>query len=240
MIINKPKYLVLGISFALFAAGFLLGRFLPLHHEEKELSEDYSDFSDTGWDEPFVEFSRDSTYKLVCDSMVHVWNKKTGVLLKEFWFTDSDTVFTGNIEYMAIHPSGKFMAMLDEDFSLTAWDLEKGLCVYSGSTYPLDQYQCIEFSDDGRYLLMVDYEDSMVDIYRWPGLEHLTTGELGTYRNDFNWKYLNGKVLFDYEIGDSIYRIIFPENEKADSLIFSAPVNVGRIVRKEDGTDWLI
>jgi hypothetical protein len=50
---------------------------------------------------------------------------------------------------------------------------------------------------------------------------------MGFYRSNFWWENQNWKLVFYYEVVDSLYKTFFPDDEHGDSLVFSKPVNVG-------------
>jgi hypothetical protein len=54
---------------------------------------------------------------------------------------------------------------------------------------------------------------------------------MGYYRNNFWWENLNGKLVFYYEVIDSLYKTVFPDDGHGDSLVFSEPVAIGKVVR---------
>jgi len=171
-------------------------------------------------DNSLVEFSNDSSFKVVYDSMLHFWNCKTGIMTSEFDLMDSDLSSVGRIQYLAIHPSGRFIAIIDEDGILTAWNVKKGNCQRTATDDSFWRCSHLEFSDDGKYLMSIDYAEATVDIYGWPKLNFITTGEMGRYRNSFNWENKNGKLIFYYQDYDGDYKNVFPVKTSSGKLTF--------------------
>ena len=82
----------------------------------------------------------------------------------------------------------------------------------------------IEFSTNGKYLLSIDKSYSKVEIYRWPGLEYLTTQYMGLNHNFFWWEKKADNVIFYYQEKGHTYRTVFPCKSIAGLAIFSKPV----------------
>lgn len=87
----------------------------------------------------------------------------------------------------------------------------------------------IEFSADGKFLMVINYGDVEVMIYQWPGLKRLATGYMGFHRNNFWWENKEGKLVFFYYEDKYTYRTEFPSDPKDDSLSFSEPVCIDSV-----------
>jgi len=171
-------------------------------------------------DSRFVEFSSDSSFKVVYDTMLHFWNCKSGIMTREFDPNESDSVFISKIKYIVIHPSGKFIVIIDEDGILSAWNVKKGSCLRTLNDASIWNCSHLEFSDDGKFLMSIDYAEATVDIYGWPKLNYLATGEMGRYRNSFNWENKNGKLIFYYKGYDGDYKTVFPVETPSGKFTF--------------------
>jgi WD40 repeat protein len=168
---------------------------------------------------PYLEYSPDSAYLVEADTVLHVWNVRTWKEINRFKFD------TAGIRQMAVHPSGKVLAIL-YDYSLVAWDLQKGEPGPENDVTDLFGYDLIAFSKDGRYLIAIDCADVTVEVYRWPGLKYLATGFLGIRRNSFRWENPRGKLVFYFEMDNHIFKTEFPADSSADPLTFTKEVMV--------------
>lgn len=227
----KRKYLVSVGLFLLVAAAFLSGLFLHnlinyINPKEPEAEE---------WDNSYNFYSDDSCYYFVVDSTIRVWNAKTHRKISEFDVGNDEYGNTMNVKDLAFHPNGKDLAILNNLNILTVWDIKEGDCIINNDEYCY-QHLWVYFTDDGKYLLLIDHRDPEVNVLRWPDLNLLGFAYLGSYRNDFSWEYVNGKIEFCYEEDDGfIYKTVFPEDEHADSLVFSEPQREGMVVEDTTG-----
>ena len=178
--------------------------------------------------DPWIDYLLDSTYKIVADSQITIYKVKTGEKISSL------SMPWEPIRSMAIYPSASHLAVLGE-YTLQFYDLKKDdvsnedtTATWSSDAPELDVYDkdAIEFSDDGKFLLVIDYQEADVTIFNWPELKELTTENMGGYRNSFYWENKNGQLIFYYEVyrgGKAYYRTRFPADLKADSLYFSKP-----------------
>ncbi|MCX6278017.1 MAG: hypothetical protein NT004_07955 [Bacteroidetes bacterium] len=188
--------------------------------DEALISAEYKD--------PWIDYLLDSTYKIVADSQITIYKVKTGEKISSL------SMPWEPIRSMAMHPSASHLAVLGE-YTLQFYDLKKDdvsnedtTATWSSDAPELDVYDkdAIEFSDDGKFLLVIDYQEADVTIFIWPELKELTTENMGGYRNSFYWENKNGQLIFYYEVyrgGKAYYRTRFPADPKADSLYFSKP-----------------
>lgn len=223
------KYIISLGLFLLGAIAFLSGFFLRnmVSYFDPEVEE---------WDDSYSFYNHDSSYYVVVDSVIQVWNVKTHRKVSEFDVGTDEYGNTMNVKEMAFHPNGRDLAILDKINILTVWDIIEGDCIQYNDLYCYEHHW-LNFTDDGKYLLLVDYRDPEVNVLEWPDLNLLAYAYLGSYRNDFSWEYVDGKLEFCYEDNDGfIYKTVFPEDDRADSLVFSKPQIEGRVV--EDTTDY--
>lgn len=180
------------------------------------------------WDGPYTLYSRDSIYKVVYDTIVRVWDTRSGEKINEF-----NVCVTGYNEYpdirqIELDPSGKYLALLDNLDIISVFNICTGDCE-GVNDYYYDEQIHIYFSDDLKYFLVVDYREATVDILSCPGLDFITSGYMECCPSNFYWENRDGKLIFYYEAGDSLYKTVFPDDRYTDSLVFSEPVNVGLI-----------
>lgn len=171
-------------------------------------------------DRTFVGFSNDSSLKIVYDSILHIWNCKTGTLIREFDLNSTDSIFVSGIRCLAVYPKGRFIVIIDDEGMMSAWDVRKGTCIRFITDNFIWRCNYLEFSNDGRFLMSIDYREATVDMYGWPGLNYIATGSMGRYRNSFNWENRNGKLIFYYEGYDGNYKTVFPVKTSSGQLRF--------------------
>ncbi len=169
------------------------------------------------------KYSPDSSFRVVYDSLVHVFNVKSGKKTAEFDLNRSAGTFFGRVTDLAIDAAGKKLVILSDENTLSSWDIPKGKCLLYNPEYTPSTCDWLEFTVDGKFLFLVSFREAFVDILRWPGLEYITTGNLGRYRNSFSWENQDGKLLFIYEEGEALVKITFPDETNADPLVFSLP-----------------
>lgn len=213
-------------------SGFLLIIILTIalmksFHKDKDYPDD--DIISQEYQDSWTDYLLDSTYKIVADSQITIYKVKTGEKISTL------PMPSGQIRSMAMHPSGSHLAVLGE-YTLQIYDLikddilnEDTAKMWSSDATEMDVYDkgAIEFSDDGRYLMLIDYKETSVTIIQWPELKELTMEYLGGYRNSFRWENKAGKLVFYYEAyrgSKTYYRTEFPADPKTDSLCFSKPV----------------
>jgi hypothetical protein len=126
---------------------------------------------------------------------------------------------------MELDPSGKYLAFLDNLNIARVYNIFTGDCE-GVNEYYYDRSSHIYFSDDSKYFLVVDYREAEVDILSCPGLKYITTGNMGYYRSNFYWENQNGKLIFYYELVDSLFRTVFPDEGHGDSLVFRKPLGI--------------
>jgi hypothetical protein len=186
-------------------------------------------------EEPLIEYFLDSTYKVVADTLINIYITKTGEKISTL------SMFYEPIHSMAMHPSGQYLAVLGESF-LEVYDLKKDNLANTYTTMPssdddtwLDvmEEDYIEFSADGKYLMVIDYSDAEVMIYKWPGLKYLDSGYMGFLRNNFWWENIAGKLVFHFRESIYTYRTEFPSDPLSGSLTFSEPVLIDSVPDNE-------
>jgi WD40 repeat protein len=182
-------------------------------------------------DDPYTIYSGDSIYKVVYDTIVRVWNTSSGEKLNEFSVSVSGYPEYPEIRQMELDLSGKYLAFLDNLNIARVYNIFTGECE-GVNDYYFDQSSHIYFSDDSKYFLIVDFREAEVNVLSCPGLEYIATGFMGYYRSSFYWENLDGKLVFYYEVVDSLYRTVFPDDGHSDSLVFSKPVNVNKVKHK--------
>lgn len=161
--------------------------------------------------EPWVEYLQDSTYKVVIDTLITVYDAKTENIIKSY------SLPSGSIKSLAIHPSGSHLLIMQDD-SLLVFDLKKDVSLVD--VKGMDE---IYFSSDGRYLMTIYYRESKVELYQWPSLEFLTCEYMGLGWNRFWWRSQSGKLIFYYEENNYTYRTGFPSIINEDYPSFSVP-----------------
>ncbi|MEI7676736.1 MAG: hypothetical protein WCJ03_08155 [Bacteroidales bacterium] len=215
MKLQKKGYLMLFVGVLLFIC--ILSYQWFVHNKKSAHQKDKSIYSENidCWEAYF----NDSTYKVVVDSFITIYDVKTGSKLNSF---DKPYEYRS----MGMHSSGSHLAVLDE-FGLVLHKIN-----ISGTTTLPEDYKtidecnkdCIEFSADGKYLLLTDYSDVEVNVYSWPQLKLLDIGKCGDYRNNFGWEEKSGKLVFTYEVigvKKYTYRMHFPVSPRR--LKFSEP-----------------
>lgn len=179
--------------------------------------------------ERWETYFKDSTYKVVVDSFITIYEVKTGKKLNSFGKPNG-------YRSMEMHPSGSHLAILDE-YELFLLKVNENDTVTLPNDYPfIDEYDKdkVEFSADGKYMLLTDYAEVQICIYSWPELKFLDSGKCGFYRNNFWWKEKAGKLIFTYEemgLKKYTYRMVFPVSRH--KLQFSEPVCIDSCEIKE-------
>lgn len=228
---HVSKNLTLIGLLGLIAAIIMLVLIMQRYADKNKLSEEDSETFYSDQDESYVEFTRDSIYKIEYDTNVRVWDTRSGEKISEFNVHVSGCPNYPKVKQMELAPSGKYLAFLDYFNIVSVYNIFSGECE-GFNDYYFDQSSHIYFSDDLKYFLIVDYREATVDILHCPNLEYIATGNMGYYRSNFHCENINGKLVFYYEVVDSLYRAIFPDDGHADSLVFSKPINVGKVVRE--------
>jgi WD40 repeat protein len=193
-------------------------------------SEKIYDIDSLFCDGPYTLYSRDSIYKVVYDTIVRVWDTSSGEEINEFDVSVSGYREYPEIRQIELDPSGKFLAFLDNLNIIRVYNTFTGECE-GADDYYYDEPVHIYFSDDLKYFLVVDYREATVDILSCPGLDFITTGYMECCPSNFYWENRDGKLVFYYEEGDSLYKTVFPDYRYPDYLVFSEPVNVGEYTR---------
>jgi hypothetical protein len=231
---HVSKYLTLTGLLVIIAAIILLSLIMLGHAHKSKISEEISETVYSDQDESYVEFTGDSIYKIKYDTIVRVWDNRSGEKISQFNVYVSGCPKYPEVKQIELAPSGKYLAFLDYYNIVSVYNIFSGECE-GFNDYYFDQSSHIYFSDDLKYFLMVDYREATVDVLQCPNLEYIATGNMGYYRNNFYWENINGKLVFYYEVVDSLYRTIFPDDGHSDSLVFSKPINVGEVVRENNG-----
>lgn len=216
---NLKTKILFGTGLLFLIAAFilmLLNMYKPAGNPESSISED-------SLPDSVVKFSADSNFRVVCDSLVHVWNVNTGTKTGEFTLNGNDFTFFGKVQDLAIHPDGKKLVILSNENILSAWDIPSGKCLLNNTDYSPTECGTLDFTLNGQFLFLVSFREATVDILRWPDLQYITTGNLGRYRNSFSWENLDGKLVFVFEEGDCLFKIEFPDGSNAGSPEFTMP-----------------
>ena len=219
----KIKFLVIGL-FSLFTASVIL-HFYP-GKPSNEIS--FHGIPEEA-ERTLVQYSPDSSFKVIYDSVFHVWDIKSGEEINQFDLSACDSIFVGSVKYLAVHPTGNFMVIADQDGSISSWDTRKGNCMKASHQYGPDDFNLIEFTADGKFLFAIDYREATVDVLEWPDLNYLTTGYLGRYRNSFYWENRKGKLIFYFVEGNNHYEIEFPHLTNSGKPEFTKPKIVGKV-----------
>jgi hypothetical protein len=178
----------------------------------------------------YIDYTPDSLYKIEYDTIVRVSYKKSGKIINEFNVSQSNYPEYPFLRQMEIDPSGKYLAFLDNLNIVRVYNIFTGECE-GVNDYYFDRSSHIYFSDDSRYFLIVDFREAEVDILSCPRLEFIASGSMGYYRSNFWWENQNGKLVFYYEVVDSLYKTVFPDDGHGDSLVFSKPVAIDKVIR---------
>ena len=180
----------------------------------------------------YIEYTRDSLYKIEYDTIVRVSDTRSCKTVNEFYVSLSTFPEYPFLRQMEIDPSGKYLAFLDNMNIVRVYNIFTGECEGVNDCY-FDQSSHIYFSDYSRYFLIIDFREAEVDILSCPWLEYIASGYMGYYRSNFWWENQNGRLVFYYEVVDSLFKTVFPDDRHPDSLVFSEPVNVGKMVSKD-------
>ncbi|HBC80351.1 MAG TPA: hypothetical protein DEO60_13150 [Bacteroidales bacterium] len=226
----KKTRLFIATILVIIIAGFLITILKrELFSKDKTSQADlYSDWGNS--QELYFGFTPDSLYRIEYDTIVRIIDKRTAKTINEFHVSLSTYPEYPFLRQMEIDPSGKYVAFLDNHNIARIYNIFTGDCE-GVNDYYFDGSNHIYFSDDSKYFLMVDYREATVDILTCPTLEFIADANLGYYRNYLYWENKNEKLVFYYEVGDSLYKTVFPDKEYSDSLVFSKPVAVGKVVR---------
>ncbi|MCX6223946.1 MAG: hypothetical protein NTV01_04235 [Bacteroidia bacterium] len=180
------------------------------------------------WDdeEPWVEYCLDSTYKVVIDTVIAIFDTRSGEKIRTL------PMPLGSVNTIAMHPSASHLVVMDS-WKVKVCDLNGGdsAGLYDSSTAWYDDnyvdpsgVDAMEFSADGRFLLLFDFSEDHIRIYQWPGLDILADEYIGL-NHGFTWENRKGKVVFQYseiDFKQYTYQVVFPASP--NELEFSAPV----------------
>jgi len=183
-------------------------------------------------------FLLDSTMMVKVDTIIEIYKVKTGEKISSL------PNYSRSIRSMAMPPSGSHLLVLD-DYDLYVYDIKADELsntdttkVWSDDDNGPECYgqDLIEFSSNGKYLMVIDFRNQTVSIYQWPGLKYLDTGEIGHHKN-FWWENKAGKLYFFYLMNgykEYTYQMVFPDDSLADTIRFSDPVCIDSVEIKED------
>ena len=218
----KKTRLFIATILVIVIAGFLITILkIKLYPKDKTSQADlYSEW--VNLQELYIGFTPDSLYRIEYDTIVRVIDKRTVKTINEFHVSLSTYPEYPFLRQMEIDPSGKYVAFLDNLNIAHIYNIFTGECE-GVNDYYFDGSHHIYFSDDSKYFLMVDYREATVDILSCPGLEFIADANMGFYRSYFYWENKNGKLVFYYEVVDSLYKTVFPDDGHGDSLVFSEP-----------------
>jgi hypothetical protein len=227
---QKSRLIIIFIIFLLLLTIIIL--YESKHRRKNEFKDELILPDDN---ESLVDYFLDSTYKVVADTLIKIYKVKTGENISTL------SMFYEPIHSMAMHPSGNFLAVLGE-YYLDVYDLKRDNLSNTDTalfipddktTLDVMDMDYLEFSADGKYLMVFDYGNVEVEIYKWPGLKYLDTGYLGFRRNNFRWESSAGKLVFYYYEDRYIYRTEFPSDKLSGSLTFSEPVLIDSVPDNE-------
>jgi len=228
---TKWKFIIVIIAIVLLAVLTIIWYKLPHKAEvnKNEIAINDSTRLYTEREERWIDYFLDSTYRVLVDSQITVFKTTTGKKINSY------TVGSFPLKSIIMHPSGKYLAVFDRE-DISVYDLtKKGKEPFKEISID-DDFQGVEFSKNGKYLMVFNYRDPEVDIYSFPGLKFLANQYLGFYRNSFWCEEHAGKLVFYYkEVREfkSYYRTEFPANPHARVLRFSKPVLIDSIPGKE-------
>lgn len=80
---------------------------------------------------------------------------------------------TGAIKWASFNPEGDYVVSCSEDMSIRVWGTDSGKCIQIFTGY-YDDVDCVDFSDDGEYILLKSV-DKIVDSRRFSPLQRLIT-----------------------------------------------------------------
>jgi hypothetical protein len=218
---RKPG-LCIAVIFLIVLAGLLVTILLrELLSKDKTSRVDFcSEWGNSA--ELYIGFTPDSLYRIEFDTIVSVIDTRSGRTINVFHVFCTTYPEYPFLRQMEIDPSGKYIAFLDNLNIVRVYNIFTGECE-GVNDYYFDGSHHIYFSDDSKYFLMVDYREATIDILRCPGLEFIADANMGFYRSYFYWENKNGRLVFYYEVGDSLYKTVFPDDGHGDSLLFSEP-----------------
>jgi len=211
-------------------SGILIFWFIHKAAVKSHNPEEKYDIDSLFCDGPYTLYSRDSIYMVVYDTIVRVWDTRSGEKINEFNVSVSGYHEYPEIRQIELDPSCRYFAFLDNMNIIRVYNICTGECE-GVNDYYYDEPVHIYFSDDLKYFLVVDYREATIDILSCPGLDFITTGYMECCPSNFYWENRDGKLVFYYEEGDSLYKTVFPDDRYPDSLVFSEPVNVGEYTR---------
>ncbi|MBK7173742.1 MAG: WD40 repeat domain-containing protein [Bacteroidales bacterium] len=214
---NKNRNILLVIGFVMVC---LMAGILACRNHKPAPAPEITEAPMEENEEPYEIMSPDSNYRIVLDTMAHVWNVRSSEKVCDFYIHYSAESLDMGIKQLEFHPKSPIFLVLDNMNILSAYDYISGSCIEYNDEY-YEQRNHISFSEDGKYLLMVDYAESAVEMLQWPGLKYIATGYLGRYRNNFDWKEKNGLITFYYDEGDGQCKIEFPHRTKSGEIGFS-------------------
>lgn len=219
---KKVHIIIASVSIIIIAAFLIITLRRELFSKEKAfLTGLYPECGNSP--ELYIGFTPDSLYRIIYDSVVRVIDTKTGKTVNRFYVYISTYPEVPLLRQMEIDPSGKYIVFLDNLNIAHIYNIFTGECE-GVNDYYFDGSHHLFFSDDSKYVLMVDYREATVDVLSCPTLEFIADANLGYYRSYFFWENKNSKLVFYYEMGDSLYKTVFPEDGHGDSLVFSEPV----------------
>jgi hypothetical protein len=219
----KPAALIALI----LAVPLLLVVLLKRSASSENVPGDYRDLIEQDSGYCYVEFTPDSLYRIEYDSVVRVIDARSGKQIREFEVWVNRYPDNPWLKEMLPDPTGKYLAFLDSRNIVSIYNIITGECEGSNDYY-FEGNHHIFFSDDGKYLLMVDYREPSVDILHCPDLGYIASSGLGYYRNNIRWEQRNGKLIFYFEVVDSLFKTIFPDDGHGDSLVFGKPEGVDK------------
>ncbi len=179
--------------------------------------------------ELYIGFTPDSLYRIEYDTIVSVIDTRSGKTINVFHVYCNACPEYPFLRQMEIDPSGKYIAFLDNLNIISIFNIFTGESE-GFNDYYYDGSHHVYFSEDSKYVLMIDFREATVDILRCPGLEFIAEANMGYYRSHFYWENINGRLFFYFEVGDSLFKTVFPEDGHGDSLVFSKPVGVRLIL----------
>jgi len=226
----KKTHIIIGTISLLILAGFLTTILKRELLSKDKTPQAYLYFHGQNHEDYYTVYTPDSLYYIEYDTIVRVIDSKTGIIKNEFNVYLSTWPEYPFLRQIEVDHSGKYIAFLDNLNIAHIYNLITGECE-GVNDYYFDGSHHIYFSDDSKYFLMVDYREATVDILSCPGLEFIADANMGFYRSYFYWENKNGKLVFYYEVVDSLYKTVFPDDGHGDSLVFGKPVAIGKVVR---------
>jgi hypothetical protein len=229
---KKPGYIIVAMAVMIITGLLIITTLLRgLFSKDKTSQVDlYAKWQNTA--DLYIGYTLDSLYKIEYDTIVRVSDTRSGKTINEFHVYLSTFSEYPFLRQMEIDPSGKYLAFLDNLNIVRVYNIFTGECE-GVNDYYFDQSSHIFFSDDLKYILMVDFSEATVDILSCPDLKNIASANMGYYRSNFYWENKDGKLVFYYEVVDSLFKTVFPDNGHSDSPVFSKPVYVDKEVHKK-------